>query len=79
MKKTEVPRPDIGAGLTDSPEYLTKKQLAHRLGVSIRTIDSLMRAKKLSYLKLTRKLVRFRKEDTDHYLARNFRVNAVGQ
>ena len=79
MKKTALPRPAPASGLTDSPEYLTKQQLATRLGVSTRTIDSLMKAKKLSYLKLTRKLVRFRKDDTDAYLTRNYQVNAVGQ
>ena len=64
---------------TDSPEYLNKRQLADRLGVSTRTIDSLMRARRIGFLRITRKLVRFRRNEVDGYLARNFRVNAVGE
>lgn len=79
MKNTTLPRPDAGAGLNESPEYLDKQMFAHRLGVSTRTIDALMKARKVPYLKLTRKLVRFRRQDVDDYLARNFRVNAVGE
>ena len=79
MKTTALPRLATGTSLTDSPDYLTKQQLARHLGVSTRTIDSLMHDKKLGYLKLTRKLVRFRKSDVDAYLAKNFRVNALGE
>lgn len=79
MKKTD-PRPDAGAGLTDSPDaYLTKQQLARHLNVSTRTVDSMMKRKLIGYLKITRKLVRFRRSDVDDYLARNFRVNAAGE
>ena len=80
MKKNVTSRPDASAGLTDSPDaYLTKQQLARHLNVSTRTIDAMMKRKLIGYLKITRKLVRFRKSDVDDYLAQNFRVNAVGE
>jgi len=53
--------------------------LATYLGVSIRTIDALMKKKKIGYLKLSRKLVRFRKADVDAHLASNYRVMAFGE
>ena len=65
---------------TDPPQdYETKAQVAQRLAVSIRTIDNLMAARKLPFLRLSRKIVRFRRRDVDDYLSRNFRVNAVGE
>jgi excisionase family DNA binding protein len=69
--------PAAGSGQTEKPDYLSKQQLAARLGVSIRTIESLMAEKKLPYLRLTRKLVRFPAAEVDNYLARNLRVNAA--
>lgn len=80
MKRTSLPQPETGVGLDNSPDcYLTKQQVARHLNVSTRTIDSLMRARRIGFLRITRKLVRFRRNDVDDYLARNFRVNAVGE
>ena len=73
----ETPAP--GPGKNEPPEYLNKQQLAARLGVSIRTIETLMAEKKLPYLRLTRKLVRFPAAEVDACLARNLRVNAIGE
>ena len=60
-----------------APDYETKSQVARRLNVSKRTIDNLMRQRRLPFIKLTSKLVRFPKTDVDAYLAQNFRVKAV--
>jgi excisionase family DNA binding protein len=57
-----------------SPDYETKLQVARRLNVSIRTIDNLMRQRRLPFIKLTSRIVRFPKADVDAYLARNFRI-----
>ncbi len=76
MKTEETNEP--GMGIAHLPELLTKQQFADHLGVSVRTVDSLMKAKKVVYLKLTRKIVRFPKAENDAYLMRKFRVNAVG-
>jgi len=59
-----------------SPDYETKSQVARRLNVSVRTVDNLMKQRRLPFIKLTSKLVRFPKSDVDAYLARNFRVRA---
>ena len=69
---------DAGAAI-DPPAYFTKQQVARHLNVSVRTIDSLMRARKLPFIKLTRKLVRFPKADVDSYLADHHRINAIGE
>ena len=59
-----------------APDYETKSQVARRLNVSRRTIDNLMRQRRLPFIKLTSKIVRFPKADVDAFLARNFRVRA---
>ena len=60
------------------PDYETKSQVARRLNVSKRTIDNLMRQRRLPYIKITSKIVRFPKAEVDAFLARNFRVRACG-
>lgn len=62
-----------------APDYETKSQVARRLNVSRRTIDNLMRQRRLPFIKLTSKLVRFPRADVDAYLAQNFRVEAREQ
>ena len=64
--------------LPAAPDYETKSQVARRLNVSKRTIDNLMRQRRLPFIKLTSKIVRFPKADVDAFLARNFRVRAFG-
>ena len=61
-----------------APDYETKSQVARRLNVSRRTIDNLMRQRRLPFIKLTSKIVRFPKAEVDAYLAKNFRVRACG-
>ena len=61
------------------PDYETKSQGARRLNVSRRTIDNLMRQRRLPFIKLTSKIVRFPKAEVDAYLAQNLRINARGQ
>ncbi len=65
--------------ITASPDYETKSQVARRLNVSLRTIDNLMRQRRLPFIKLTSKIVRFPKAEVDAYLAQNFRFKANGQ
>jgi excisionase family DNA binding protein len=60
-------------------DYETKSQVARRLNVSRRTIDNLMRQRRLPFIKLTSKIVRFPKAEVDAYLAQHFRINARGQ
>jgi excisionase family DNA binding protein len=60
------------------PDYETKSQVARRLNVSRRTIDNLMRQRRLPFIKLTPRIVRFPKAEVDAFLARNFRVRACG-
>jgi excisionase family DNA binding protein len=56
-------RPENGTGL----EYESKQQLATRIGVSVRTIDNLMK-RGLPYLALTGKLRRFPRSIVDAWL-----------
>jgi len=81
--------PDSGVGLQPQParesdtprnppaepELLTKLQLARRWNVSTRTIDNLMRQRRVPFLKLSPKLVRFPRREADEYLARQFKIN----
>jgi excisionase family DNA binding protein len=54
--------------VTQRREYEDKRQLAARLGVSVRTIDNLL-ARGLPHIKLTRKLTRFPRVAVDEWLA----------
>jgi excisionase family DNA binding protein len=65
--------------VTTPPDYETKSQVARRLNVSRRTIDNLMKQRRLPFIKLTSKIVRFPKAEVDAYLAQNFRIKANGQ
>src|ERR1035437_9693412 len=58
--------------ITVSPDYETKSQVARRLNVSRRTVDNLMRQRRLPFIKLTTKIVRFPNAEVDAYLARPF-------
>jgi excisionase family DNA binding protein len=65
MPEIENPAPSSAAEI--EPELLTKAEAAQLLGVSIRSIDNMMRQKRISYVKLTAKMVRFpRREILEH-------------
>ncbi len=64
--------------ITAPPDYETKSQVARRLNVSRRTIDNLMRQRRLPFIKLTSKIVRFPKAEVDAYLAQHFHINTRG-
>jgi excisionase family DNA binding protein len=60
--------PEAGPGQATQPDYENKRQLAARLGVSVRTIDNLL-TRGLPHLKLTCKLIRFPRAAVDEWLA----------
>ena len=68
-----------GPGLAGSPDYETKAQVARRLGVSERTIDNMMRLRRLPFVKLSNKIVRFPRSEVDDYIRRNLTIQARGQ
>jgi excisionase family DNA binding protein len=68
MKNGPILEPVRGVGQMAAPEYENKRQLAARLGVSVRTIDNLM-VRGLPHIKLTRKLTRFPRGPVDEWLA----------
>ncbi len=68
MNDNSNPQPDLGAGQATQPDYENKKQLAARLGVSVRTIDNLL-TRGLPHLKLTSKLIRSPRAAVDEWLA----------
>ena len=57
-----------GVAQPPARDYEDKKQLAARLGVSVRTIDNLLK-RGLPYIRLTRKLLRFPRAAVDEWLA----------
>ncbi len=68
MTQNVIMQPVPGTGQIREPEYENKRQLAARLGVSVRTIDNLL-VRGLPHLKLTRKLTRFPRAAVDEWLA----------
>jgi len=65
----------VGAPPPDS-ELLDKPATARLLGISIRTLDGLMAARKVPYLKIGRKIVRFHRQDVIAHLRERFQVGA---
>lgn len=61
------------------PDYEDKNQLAHRLGVSRRTIDAMVAERLLPFVRIGRKIIRFNRRDVDAHLARRHRVAARGE
>jgi excisionase family DNA binding protein len=60
------------------PELLTKAEAAHLLGVSIRTIDNMMRQRRISFVKLTAKMVRFPRREILQHVREHLTVHALG-
>lgn len=56
-------------------DYLTKREAAQLLNVTVRTLCNWMKKRFLPFLKVGR-TVRFRRCEIDRYLEENFRVNA---
>lgn len=66
MTNNSQPWPRTGEA--PSRDYENKRQLAARLGVSIRTVDNLLR-RGLPHVKLTRRLTRFPCAAVDEWIA----------
>jgi excisionase family DNA binding protein len=65
-----------GSAVQIEPELLTKAQAAQLLGVSIRTIDNLMHQRRISFVKLTSKIVRFPRREILQNICENLTVRA---
>lgn len=63
--------------LHDGP-LLDKRGVATLLGCSPRTVDHLMQQRKLCYFRITRRLVRFHRDDVLALLRERFSVNGGG-
>ena len=76
MKRTltSIPSPTVQI----EPELLTKAQAAQLLGVSSRSIDNMMRLQRISYVKLTPKMVRFPRQAILQHIRENLTVYAQG-
>ncbi len=57
---------------------MTKAEAAHLLGVSTRTIDNLKRQRRISYVKLTSKMVRFPRREILQHIREHLTVHALG-
>ncbi len=57
----------------DPEEFMTKRQLAERLKVTVRTIENWMTAGVVPFIKV-KKVVLFQWQDVVDHLRRNFRV-----
>jgi hypothetical protein len=67
-----------GVEMNQSPEtaLATKKQLAARYRVCVRTIDSWTAKKILPHLKFSSRLIRYPVAECDRALAERFKINA---
>lgn len=76
MKHISGPLP--GSDPQIEPELLTKAETAQLLGVSVRTIDNMMRERRISFVKLTPKMVRFPRREILRHVLENLTVHARG-
>lgn len=58
------------------PELLTKAEAAQLLGCSPRSIDNLMRQRRISFVKLTAKMVRFPRREILQNIRENLTIHA---
>ncbi len=72
-----VGSPAAPPAFTDGP-LLDKQGVAALLAISPRTVDQLMRDRKLPFCRITRKLVRFNRADVLAHLRERFAVSAKG-
>ena len=73
---TEVTKTACGSAAQIEPELLTKAQTAQLLGVSTRTVDNLMRTHRISYVRLTAKMVRFPRAEILQHVRENLTIHA---
>jgi excisionase family DNA binding protein len=72
-----APPTTIPSALNEGP-LLDRHGVAALLGISPRTVDQLMRDRKLPFCRITRKLVRFNRADVLAHLRERFAVTAKG-
>jgi len=61
------------------PAFWNKREVAHQLGVSVRTVDNLIQRKALPFCRLGGRLVRFPREAVLEHIRRHLTINARGQ
>lgn len=74
--ETEHFAPEVGSPVPREPELADKKTLAHRYGVSTRTVDHWIARKLIPVLRFGPRLVRFPVREVDRVLAERFKINA---
>lgn len=75
MKATER-KSDADTDNSQLPAFWNKQQVAHQLGVSVRTVDNLVARKALPFCRLGGKLIRFPREAVMEHIRRNLTVRA---
>ncbi len=74
----DIENPAPGSAAQIEPELLTKAETAQLLGVSIRSVDNMIRQNRISYIKLTAKMVRFPRREILRHIRENLTVHAQG-
>lgn len=75
----ELNQPTSGVGIGAEPEYLTKEQTARWLGVSPRTVDTLLKQRRIPVIRFSNRLIRFPRAAVRQYLDDNMTVRARGK
>jgi excisionase family DNA binding protein len=74
-----MPEPEniaTGSAAQIEPELLTKPEAAHLLGVSTRTLDNMVRQRRISFVKLTSKIIRFPRREILQNIRENLTIHA---
>lgn len=70
--------PASSAGHETQPELLTKAECAELLGVCERTIDTMMRQRRISFVRFSKRLVRFPRKEILRHIEQSLTVRARG-
>lgn len=59
--------------------YLTKAQMARKLGIGMRTLEGLMNRRQIPFLRFSARLIRFEEHEVENYLQKHLKVHAAGE
>ena len=76
--KENINQTASGSAAQIEPELLTKAEAAQLLGISIRSVDNMMRQRRISFVKLTAKMVRFPRREILQHIHEHLTVHAQG-
>jgi excisionase family DNA binding protein len=74
----EIENPAPGSAAQIAPELLTKFQVAELLGISTRSVDNMMKQRRISFVRLSARMVRFPRREILQHVHEHLTIHARG-